>query len=191
MQLFSVSLPLVNSEARIDMCSVLLNHRGMQTNDEIRRARLALLIAEAGSAAKFAERAGKAPPQISQWINASPDSKTKRPRTMSDDAARELEKRLGLPRGWMDQPVVTPADRSARDSDAVPALPSALAAVANALSSVPPGKRQALLGVLAAYASDPAGESNSLAYLQKELTGGASAPAPTSDAPRRPSGDEA
>ncbi len=52
-------------------------------------------------------------------------------------------------------------------------------------------KRHALLGVLAACASDPAGEANSLAYPQKELTVSTGAPAPTSGAPGRPSGDKA
>lgn len=48
-------------------------------------------------------------------------------------------------------------------------LAQALEVVAGALSSVPVEKRQALLGVLATYASDPVQESNSLSYLQSEL----------------------
>lgn len=48
-------------------------------------------------------------------------------------------------------------------------LAQALEVVAGALSSVPVEKRQALLGVLATYASDPVHESNSLSYLQSEL----------------------
>ena len=50
-----------------------------------------------------------------------------------------------------------------------PTLAQALEVVAAALSSVPVEKRQALLGVLATYASDPVQESNSLSYLQSEL----------------------
>lgn len=50
-----------------------------------------------------------------------------------------------------------------------PTLAQALEVVAGALSSVPVEKRQALLGVLATYASDPVQESNSLSYLQSEL----------------------
>lgn len=50
-----------------------------------------------------------------------------------------------------------------------PTLAQALEVVAAALSSVPVDKRQALLGVLATYASDPVQESNSLSYLQSEL----------------------
>ncbi len=90
------------------MNSDKLKDAGMQTNDEIRRARLAMLIAKAGGAAKLAELIKKAPAQISQWINASPDSKTKRPRSMSDDAARDIEECLALGRGWMDQPTTLP-----------------------------------------------------------------------------------
>ena len=57
----------------------------------------------------------------------------------------------------------------ASSTDATPTLAQALEVVAAALSSVPVEKRQALLGVLATYASDPVQESNSLSYLQSEL----------------------
>lgn len=57
----------------------------------------------------------------------------------------------------------------ASSTDAKPTLAQALEVVAGALSSVPVEKRQALLGVLATYASDPVQESNSLSYLQSEL----------------------
>ena len=57
----------------------------------------------------------------------------------------------------------------ASSTDAKPTLAQALEVVAAALSSVPVEKRQALLGVLATYASDPVQESNSLSYLQSEL----------------------
>lgn len=50
-----------------------------------------------------------------------------------------------------------------------PTLQESLEVVAAALSSVPPEKRQALLGVLATYSSDPTHEANSLAYLRSEL----------------------
>lgn len=59
---------------------------------------------------------------------------------------------------------------TARDAhQSAPTLAQALEVVAAALSSVPVEKRQALLGVLATYASDPVQESNSLSYLQSEL----------------------
>lgn len=42
------------------------------------------------------------PSQLSQWVNASPNSATGRPRSVSDDSARLIEEKLNLPRGWMD-----------------------------------------------------------------------------------------
>lgn len=77
----------------------------MQVIEEIRRARLKKLVDEAGSQQKLSERIGKAPAQISQWMNASKDSKTKKPRAMSGAIAREIEDACGKPSGWMDQPV--------------------------------------------------------------------------------------
>ena len=50
-----------------------------------------------------------------------------------------------------------------------PDLAQALEVVAHSLSQVPADKRQALLGVLAAYAARPSEEANSLTYLQSEL----------------------
>lgn len=75
----------------------------MQPIDATRRKRLAQLISEAGSQAALSEKIGKAPAQISQWLNASVNSATGKPRVMSNAVAREVEKKLGLPEGWMDQ----------------------------------------------------------------------------------------
>jgi len=72
----SASLMEVNSDARIPFLSALLKNSCMDTIDEIHRQRLALLIKEAGSQKKLADLSGKAPAQVSQWLNASPDSKT-------------------------------------------------------------------------------------------------------------------
>ena len=77
---------------------------GMQTIEEVRRARLALLEAEAGSQAKLADLLDKSPAQLSQWKNASPTS-TGRGRAMSSDVARDIEITLEKPRGWMDTPL--------------------------------------------------------------------------------------
>lgn len=89
----------------------------MKTIEEIRRDRLALLIKEAGSQAALSERIDKAPAQISQWLNASINSKTGKPRVMSNAIARELEGKTGKPQGWMD------ADHSA-DVKALTTTPS-------------------------------------------------------------------
>jgi hypothetical protein len=101
----SAVLNEVNSISRIPWLSGPLNNPGMQVIEQIYRARLQLLVDEAGSQRALSERIGKSPAQISQWINASIDSKTKQPRVMSRATAREIEKRFPKAEGWMDQPV--------------------------------------------------------------------------------------
>jgi len=76
----------------------------MQPIDVTRREKLGLLIKEAGSQAALSETIGKAPAQISQWLNASLNSKTGKPRVMSNAIAREIEAKAGKPEGWMDAP---------------------------------------------------------------------------------------
>lgn len=74
----------------------------MKTIEAIYRENLARLIAEQGSQAKLSKLTGKSPAQISQWLNASIDSKSGKPRVMSRESARELEQLLGKSEGWMD-----------------------------------------------------------------------------------------
>ena len=76
----------------------------MQPIDVTRREKLGLLIKEAGSQAALSEVIGKAPAQISQWLNASINSQTGKPRVMSNAIAREIEAKTHKPQGWMDQP---------------------------------------------------------------------------------------
>lgn len=76
-----------------------------QTIDFINRQRLKMLVTEAGTQRALAERIGKAPSQISQWINGSKNSKSGLPRTMDKSTAREIERRFPKPTGWMDCPV--------------------------------------------------------------------------------------
>lgn len=95
----------VNSVTRIPCVSTLLNNWRVQTIEAINRGRLAVLIQEAGSQAKLAEKTGKSAAQISQWLNASKDSKSGKPRSMDRDTRRFLESRCGKPEGWMDQPL--------------------------------------------------------------------------------------
>lgn len=85
--------------------SAQLNNWHVQKIEEIYRERLKLLIEEAGSQAKFSALTGKSPAQISQWVNASKDSKTGKPRTLDRNTARILEAKCGKPEGWMDQPL--------------------------------------------------------------------------------------
>lgn len=49
-----------------------------------------------GKQRKLAAKIGKAPAQISQWINGT--------RTLREETAREIEHSLGLPERWMDSP---------------------------------------------------------------------------------------
>jgi SOS-response transcriptional repressor LexA len=77
----------------------------MMPVEKIRVARLAMLVEECGGVGRLADAVDKSPSQISQWINSSPDSRTKKPRSISNQSARELERKRGKPDGWMDQPV--------------------------------------------------------------------------------------
>ena len=101
----SDSLKDVNSILRIPFHSNSLKNIHVQKIDEIYRARLALLISEAGSQTRLAEKIGKSPAQISQWLNASIDAKSGKPRVMSRGIARQIETDMKKPEGWMDQPV--------------------------------------------------------------------------------------
>lgn len=106
---FSASLTHVNSATAIDTINVVLKTQLMLTTiEEIYRARLKLLIKRFGKQSDLARAIGKSPSQISQWVNASPDSKTGKPRCMERQTAREIERSLNLPDGWMDQPVDEP-----------------------------------------------------------------------------------
>ena len=103
---FSAMLTLVDSATAIDTINVVLKtHPMLTTIEEIYRSRLKLLIKRFGKQADLAKAIGKSPSQISQWVNASPDSKTGKPRCMERQTAREIERALQLPDGWMDQPI--------------------------------------------------------------------------------------
>jgi len=82
----------------------------MNTAEEIRRYRLALLEKEFGSQVELANKIGKSPAQISQWKNASKYSgeNSKGRRAMSRKTARYIEDRTNKPYGWMDEPIPLP-----------------------------------------------------------------------------------
>lgn len=96
----------VNSGLRIPFLSTLLKNVGMRI-DEIHRARLKMLVKRQGGGRQstLSQKIGKSPAQISQWINASKDSTSGKPRAMDRKTAREIEAALGLADGWMDQPL--------------------------------------------------------------------------------------
>ena len=85
----------------------LLAHRyeipPVTTIEEIRRANLKALLAGFRPERKFAELIGRTQAQVTQWKNASPDSKTGKPRQLSSELCRVIEQRCGKPEGWMDQ----------------------------------------------------------------------------------------
>lgn len=91
-----------NSTMRIASRSALLSDSSVKTIDDIRLSNLSLLIAHTGGQRHLADRIGKAPAQISQWVNRAPSSSTGLPRRMSTETARDMERLLGLPLGWMD-----------------------------------------------------------------------------------------
>lgn len=86
------------------MISHELSNRDMKTVEEIRVARLRMLIQEHGSAAALNRVAGRneRDSTFSQILTGAPNSKTGKPKTMGSDLARDLEAATGKPRGWMD-----------------------------------------------------------------------------------------
>lgn len=76
----------------------------MQPIDEIYRQRLAMLIEESGGQTKLANRIGKSPSQVNQWLHGAKDKHGNR-RALSRHSARSIEAAVGKPEGWMDQPL--------------------------------------------------------------------------------------
>jgi hypothetical protein len=75
----------------------------MPTIDEIRRENLAQLVREFGTLHALSLHVNKSDSQISQWLNASADSKSGKPRRISTDSCRALEIKVKKPPGWMDE----------------------------------------------------------------------------------------
>lgn len=76
----------------------------VKTSDEIRRYWLTRISQEHGGPTKLNRLLGRKDRDatINQLINASPDSKTGKPRSVGAEFARNIEKALGLERGLMD-----------------------------------------------------------------------------------------
>jgi hypothetical protein len=74
----------------------------MRKIEDVRRDNLARLREELGSVNALVERTGKAQSQISQWLNASAKSGSGKPRNISSDSCREIERACDKPDGWMD-----------------------------------------------------------------------------------------
>lgn len=69
---------------------------------EIKRENLLAACEKVGGRPVLAKMLGISDSQINQWISASPDSKTGRPRSPNTDTCRKVEKAVGLPENWME-----------------------------------------------------------------------------------------
>ena len=108
----SIALMNMSSIPLIDNCSETLSNAVMfKTIEEIRLERLLLLKSKLGSVTAVSDQSGMSYAQVSQWINQSVDSKTGKPRAISSTSARSIEVKLGLERGWFDQPVYSNDDK--------------------------------------------------------------------------------
>jgi hypothetical protein len=90
--------------------SRLLNNATMKTIEQIHRLNLAVLVVEYGSVTGAADAAGCSPSQFSQWLNASENSGTGKPRGLNASSCRKIEVACGKPVGWMDvehEPITT------------------------------------------------------------------------------------
>ncbi|WNL46521.1 S24 family peptidase [Dyella sp. BiH032] len=85
---------------------------------DIRRSKLAQLERESGTPAKLADRIGKNRAQVYQWLAVPKGDDDRSSRDMSDETARDIEQRLGLPAGWMDNDD-SPADQGEQVSFAI------------------------------------------------------------------------
>jgi len=92
----------MSSAALIARISALLFNCYMKTVEEIRRLRLAALVSEVGTVVRVANTIKRGSAQVSQWLNASPDSRTGKPRTISNASARLIERAFDKPVGWLD-----------------------------------------------------------------------------------------
>lgn len=100
----SAALSVVNSAALQHAISVTLCNGGMRTVEEVRRLRLAQLLAEKGSYAALNELIGRrrTDSTFSQIAAQSQGSKSSAPKQMGSSMARTLERELSKPHGWMD-----------------------------------------------------------------------------------------
>jgi len=121
----------------------------MQTIEDVRRDRLALLEKEAGSQANLSKIIEKSPAQISQWKNAS-QTTSGRKRAMHSDTAREIEEKVGKPRGWMDTPL-----SYGEATPAVITIDAALDTMMVAIDELPLDQREQVSKALAVLALAP------------------------------------
>lgn len=123
----------------------------MATIDQIYRDNLRLLVQEAGgTVTALAARLGKQNAQVSQWLNGSKDSKTGKPRTLARATARDIERVMNKPEGWMDQPHGELAAQATAAHEeiaeyALDQLPAEYRQLLRDLADIPPPRRSRLL----------------------------------------------
>lgn len=136
------------------------------TTKDVRRAALIRLLEEDtgathGKKARLAQRIGKKPAQISQWLSGF--------RTIEEESAREIERNAGKPPRWMDHDDTSGQLVTAPLRNGLPNLSQAMQVVADALAHVSETRRAELVKVfelLAAYPDEP----DYLARMDKLLT---------------------
>jgi hypothetical protein len=82
----------------------------MRTIDDIRTGNLRALAAEYDGTNGFAALIGRTPQQVSQWLNRTIDSRSRKPRVISSRSCRMIERALGREAGWMDMDHATAAE---------------------------------------------------------------------------------
>lgn len=127
-QIISAKLSNVNSAVLCHQLSGTLSNDWMRTVEEVRRARLQLLLGEHGTWARLNELTDKNKPDstYSQIANQSISSKSGAPKQMGSTLARQLEISLKKPRGWMD---TDPDLSTSHGSHTLPAPASSLQAL--------------------------------------------------------------
>ena len=100
----SAALIVVNSSALRHRPSAWLSNSRMKTVEEVRRARLAMLVKEFKSYAELNEKLGRPrrDATLTQYANQSVGSKTAKRKGMGSATARLLESACKKEPGWMD-----------------------------------------------------------------------------------------
>lgn len=106
----------------------------MQTVEEIRLEWLKLLIARHGTIAALNAALGRARTDatLSQLKNQATDIKSGNPRNMGSTLAREIEDKLGLERGTLDNPPPS----STKASESIPGLSAGAQRIVQRLASM-------------------------------------------------------
>lgn len=146
----SASLNIVNSALRNPLFGGPLFNSDMETAAENRLKRLLALRDRYVSIAALARALHRSPRDatLSQIITRAPDSKTGKPRQMGSILAKQIEKALSLPIGWMDQsgPASLPPGITTHEPDG-PLYHDPEATLVAGFRAAPPAIRQAMLAL--------------------------------------------